>query len=1359
MKHRNGGKMKQSKWIILYLIPSALFLSSIFTLQFPKVNAVSSSEVWGSISTEITLPSGEYMVSNVVETSDGLFIATDMEIYKSTSGGQTWTLKHNATSGIIALSLYATSKNWLITVFLGSSLPAQRISKDGGETWIDGSPSVMPWITGIAELPNGTILMGRWGAYGGGCVYKSDDGINYSLLWNFTQMFPDYPQNHTHAVGFNPYNNKIYVGLGDVPPKLLYVSPDYGQNWVRYTADGPVGMWFEPDGTAYFGCDWGSDDIFKITPSNEIVKLNLINKYSAIPHLHHIIKRNNVFYAGISSEFDPSPIGIAVSPNGDEWAALKIIDNKLLRSTVIKEGLTDDYLWIVLDEKLYKVRTLEESEVEYLMNSEPTVLAVSGESKFVSFAEAIIDDPKVRVYGVNVTNQVNNPSFETWSEGQPTGWTFQTYPSENWITAIETVTGLFGERAVRVKASSTAETGMFGFNQSVSVEVGKSYTLSTYFKSNITRAFGPYIKINGELIEKASLGKTVYENWTRVECTFDGVNSTSLMIEIGWVMYGGITSQSGILLDIDGVLLQEGTKATPYIDEGTSATKNPKIKFGETWLNYTGTISNGSYQEFSIGQEYLTGTFKIVSIIEGSNVANVTILGTKIATVQNALIMKQNDESFTGIFYGTPTATGNRIITLASSSNYGKITSHSFTNRHHRVTISAALGTTTITKVYIPHQASNQTPFPNDNWEANSTSTNWNKTWDSANRILTISVLHEVGSITIEIYEKPSARPTYGIEIYLAIAIAVGCSIILVWWPHRKKKMKIVHVYRFASAHAYSVVVLIIILAFATLFYSFPMPELNWDAGRLGMSGIFWHDVIRNVVMTGRFTSLQEFVATYLKQYESDFLFYPAFLGLVYGFSFLFFGISEATFYFTMLIFALATIVATYLLASKLYDKRIGVISSLFVGSSHALFGYTKSVATDIPATAMVTISILALLRAQADKRWKYSVLAGVLVGLSFMTKPTTAIIIAPIAISLILQYLRARDKKIGSLIISRRFEKENFRKDLRNFMLILVPASILFLTQIYIWTSSDMLSLWLYASYDPRYPSTWYSYFSWILTEYLSPIVVLLFLIGFAFSILRRNNSDKLLLIWFITFILFASLYSNRTPRYLLTLIPCVSIIAAQGMVSLYNLAKEKLKIRKGISVKNLTTTIVFLTLIIIGTVDGFTLIQRDPYKDFVDFNDIDKSPMNKVANFLVEKNGVLCFLPAYEGWVELELVGGHSSLPTLEFYILKNDRQRTTYFYVSYGSWETMSNETFLELLDQISDYFEGKTVYVVVPYAFSLSWDFLILEFPSLEPYKRFISYIESHSGLVPLVAVFRRGGLEVRVYQRIKGAFGA
>jgi len=565
----------------------------------------------------------------------------------------------------------------------------------------------------------------------------------------------------------------------------------------------------------------------------------------------------------------------------------------------------------------------------------------------------------------------------------------------------------------------------------------------------------------------------------------------------------------------------------------------------------------------------------------------------------------------------------------------------------------------------------------------------------------------------------------------------------------------------------YDAVVLLVILAFTALFLVYPMPELKWDSGRLGTSGILWHDVIRNVVLTGRFDSAKEFVETYLNQYESDVFYYPVFWGLVCGSSFFFFGISEAAFYLVVLFFALATILATYLLASSLYDKRVGVISSLFIASSNALFAYTKSGEIDVPATAMVTLSMFAFIKAEADKRWVYSVLAGILVGLSFMTKPTTTFVIAPIAIYSVLKYLRSRDKKIGNLIISRRFEKKNLRKDLRNLIIMLILASILGLFQMYIWASSGAISSWLEAfSGPPLIFFPWHSYFSWLLTEYFSPIVVALFMVGFLFSLGRRKSADVFLLTWFATFILFAILASTRQPRYLLTSVPCLSVIAAQGLISLYNSAREKLKIRRrNVSIKNLTASI-FIILIISGIASGFVSIQRDPYKNQVDFTNIDESPYDEVAKFLVEKAGVTCILPDDIGWAVLSIFGVPCSSPTLEFHILKYDRQRTTYFYSSYITpWVTVEDETFLESLDQLSDSSGGKTVYVVVPNVYNWSREFIeylpsVLELSMsayLKPYQKMYSYIESHSELIPRVAVFTRGGLEIRVYQRIKGKF--
>jgi len=570
---------------------------------------------------------------------------------------------------------------------------------------------------------------------------------------------------------------------------------------------------------------------------------------------------------------------------------------------------------------------------------------------------------------------------------------------------------------------------------------------------------------------------------------------------------------------------------------------------------------------------------------------------------------------------------------------------------------------------------------------------------------------------------------------------------------------------RLRALSFYDAAVLLILLAFTTLFYSFPMPELHWDSAGMGTSGIFWQDITTNMVVTGRFDNIQNFIEKYLTQYEIHFLFYyPVFWGLVSGFTFFFFGINVGAFYFVILLFALASILATYLLASTLYDRRVGVIASLFLASSHTLFATTKSGSIDIPATAMVTVTMLAFLKAEADKRWTYSVLAGILFGLSFMTKPTTAIAVVVIALYLVLRYARKRGGKIGNFITSRSFENEKIRMGLHNFIIICIPASILILIQMHVWASSNTLSGWLYAFSDPHFSAPWYKYFSWILTEYLSPIIVGLFIIGFVFSLGRRNDSDVFLLTWFIAFISFFSLTPTKEPRYLLTLVPCLSIMAAHGLISTYNLAKEKLEIqRTKIHIRNLTKTL-FVLLIVLGIANGVILMQRDPYaqaQNLVDFENVDDSPVDEVAKFLVGKAGVVYILPDYEGWTVLYSIGARCSLPTLKFHILKHDRQRTTYFYGSYGLGGTVSNETLLVTLDWLSEYHENKTVYVVVPYVYNWTREFLELLEPArravLEPYQKYVAYIQSHSELIPLVAVFSKGGIEIRVYQRIKGAF--
>lgn len=193
-------------------------------------------------------------------------------IYKSTDGGNTYTLLENALpttnsdthrwAYIIAIATHPTNPQWVYAA-TNTSL---YMSTDGGETW--SSPAGIPDLSGTAwdvrAASNGTIH-----ALVGSKYFKSTDGTNFveksgSSLGNF----PVYGDNKKMAI--SPTDpNYVYVITTRSSGCLRQVlqSADGGETWVEIGAGGSA--FFEPMSAGGTFCQGWYDLCIVVDPANK----------------------------------------------------------------------------------------------------------------------------------------------------------------------------------------------------------------------------------------------------------------------------------------------------------------------------------------------------------------------------------------------------------------------------------------------------------------------------------------------------------------------------------------------------------------------------------------------------------------------------------------------------------------------------------------------------------------------------------------------------------------------------------------------------------------------------------------------------------------------------------------------------------------------------------------------------------------------------------------------------------------------------------------------------------------------------------------------------------------------------------
>ncbi len=245
-----------------------------------------------------------------------------------------------------------------------------------------------------------------------------------------------------------------------------------------------------------------------------------------------------------------------------------------------------------------------------------------------------IENITIRVYGLNLTNYIVNPSFENWNGTNLTNWTLL-----SGVYKIEKSNdSLYGNYSAVIYFNSTS-----GWTRGVYQEINIS---NTSIPGNFIS-----VSVNGKNIENTSYiyisldfydstgkgvgisktkGTGVTTNWTKIADWYIKVpnNTAKIKVQIRAIK---ATSKLGAFA-IDGVVL---TKTKNYITqffEGSKCTENVSMLIDGQWVNATGSYCNGTIATLQLPGNYSWLT--INSTVEGCHAVGINITGKRAMAIK-----------------------------------------------------------------------------------------------------------------------------------------------------------------------------------------------------------------------------------------------------------------------------------------------------------------------------------------------------------------------------------------------------------------------------------------------------------------------------------------------------------------------------------------------------------------------------------------------------------------------------------------------------------------------------------------------------------------------------------------------------
>ncbi len=269
-------------------------------------------------------------------------------------------------------------------------------------------------------------------------------------------------------------------------------------------------------------------------------------------------------------------------------------------------------------------------------------------------------------------------------------------------------------------------------------------------------------------------------------------------------------------------------------------------------------------------------------------------------------------------------------------------------------------------------------------------------------------------------------------------------------------------------------------------------------------------------------------------QYYNEPLFHlPPLFVYIIAISYHLFGIKIVSAVFIPFLFGGLTCLVVFKLGESLFDKKVGLLASLFYAVSSASWVASSKIWNDVPLSFFIILAFYLFYLGIERDELKFIILAGFFEGLALLTKQS-AILVLPV----VLIYMLILDKNLNI----------NSIKKISVFYFI----SFLIFSPWAIWVTSVYKVPW----YLPEIPketlltNPWFLLVAnrpWYYLLITLPLTVPFYFFSYLGMVKTEKKGSKLLIIWVLIFLIFFTIYpAGGELRFLIPALPALDILAS---------------------------------------------------------------------------------------------------------------------------------------------------------------------------------------------------------------------
>lgn len=234
--------------------------------------------------------------------------------------------------------------------------------------------------------------------------------------------------------------------------------------------------------------------------------------------------------------------------------------------------------------------------------------------------------------------------------------------------------------------------------------------------------------------------------------------------------------------------------------------------------------------------------------------------------------------------------------------------------------------------------------------------------------------------------------------------------------------------------------------------------------------------------------------------------------------------------------FLLILLVSVYKIGSIIYDRNTGLLSAFLLSFFPLVFGHSRVAMLDYPLMCMVSLSAYLLLETKLFHSVIYSILAGIVFGLSQWIKEAAILFILPVLIYYFINLCLLKHKKKTAF---------NFILTVLFFIII---SGVVYLKK----ENLFVFKIYFAKVYYIRHQLESYYYVKKFINT-VGPFILFLSLPLVLSYVVNIKKREKLLFVWFLVPLLLFSLSFNKSLRFLLPILPAFALIIA-GEIKLGN-------------------------------------------------------------------------------------------------------------------------------------------------------------------------------------------------------------